>query len=276
MPLDDPSKRDEPPARVFPTLPIVTLDPAPPPRAAAEKYGALYYLGIGGLVVLVSLVSWFGWRAWSLRNVWANVYVLNDPHRGERERIRAAFALANDPGVNQRQLWDTALNRSLPPLARYVVAEKLTAEAASADPRAYGAAVAKSEGWPVWLRLLLIRPLAYSTALDLSVPRDYLKMLARNPDQATALWALYTLAEGSEGDLESAAALRRAATDDGPNRPLAVELVKALDAMQLGDRLQALDVATIWLRHHQPDAAQLWAELARRVISIRIPKGDCS
>jgi hypothetical protein len=263
MPPDEP--RQEPsqgpsPPRPFPTLPIVTIDPppAPPPRAARERYGALYSLGIAGLVVLVSLLSWFGWSAWSLRNVWTNVYVLHDPHRPERERIAAAFALAHDPRVNQRQLWDTALNRRLPPLARYVVAEALTAEAASADPRAYGAAVARSEGWPGWLRLLLTRPMAYAVALDLPVSRENLRQLAGNPDRATALWATYALAEGDDGDVEMAHALRRAADTESPERPLAVELVRALDVDRPEKRLHALDIATYWLRHHHPEAAKLW------------------
>src|SRR5262249_44674293 len=155
---------------------------------------ALLYLGTAGLAVIVALVGWFAWQAWSLRDVWADVYVLHDRTRGEAERVGAAYALSRDPRVNQRQLWDVALSRQLPPLAGYVVAEARTAEAGEAAPRAYGAAVARSEGWPVWLRLLLTRPMAYAAALDRPVPRTSLAELTRNPDRATALLATYALA----------------------------------------------------------------------------------
>ncbi len=61
----------------FPDLPIVTPDP--PRRSESERYGSLFYLGVGGLAVLVVLIGWFGWSAWSLRDVWTNIYILNDP-----------------------------------------------------------------------------------------------------------------------------------------------------------------------------------------------------
>jgi hypothetical protein len=253
MPPDEPGR---PPDRVFPTLPIVT--PEPPRRSARERYGALFFLGIAGLVVVLGLLGWFGWAVWSLRALWTNVYTLHDDRRAEADRVAAADALAHDPRVNQRQLWDIALRRPLPPLARYVVAEALTAEAASADPRSYGVAVARSEGWPAWLRLLLTRPLAYRAALDLPVPREPLAELARSSDRSTALWATYALAEGSAGDPDYATSLRRAATEDDPERPLAALLVTALDATRLDARLRALDEATVWLRHHHPEAARLW------------------
>ena len=189
MPSDEtpppPDEERDPFARiVFPTLPIVTPDPIR--LSDREKYGALFYLGVAGLVVIVSLVGWFASQAWSHRMLWTNVYILHDPHRSEADRVKAAYALAHDPRVNQRQLWDNALSKPLPPLARYLLAEALTAESASAAPRDYAAAVARSEGWPVWLRLLLTRPLAYSAALDLPIARDHLATLSRNPDHATA------------------------------------------------------------------------------------------
>ncbi|MCA1685506.1 MAG: hypothetical protein LC745_05880 [Planctomycetia bacterium] len=246
----------DPFARVFPSLPIVSLDPDR--RPDREKYGALFYLGTVGLVVIVALVGWFAWQAWSLRTVWANVYTLHDARRSESDRVQAAYALAVDPAVNQRQRWDNALSKSLPPLARYVLAESLTAEAASDAPRDYGAAVARSEGWPDWLRLLLTRPMAYAAALDLPVARDHLATLSRGDDHCTALWATYALAEGSAGDPASAAALRLAAGSEGTDGPLALALVAALDATRLDDRLKALDSATLWLRTHHPGAARLW------------------
>lgn len=250
-------REDDPFARiVFPSLPIISPDQIR--KTDREKYGALFYLGTIGLAVIVTLLGWFAWQAWSLRDVWANVYALHDAHRSIPERVRAAYALAHDPRVNQRQLYDNALSKALPPLARYVLAEALTADAASADPRAYGLAVAKSEGWPVWLRLLLTRPMACAAALDRPVPRDALALLARNPDRATALLAAYALASGPDGAADPAAALRLAATGDADERPFAAQLVAALDAPGHDARLKALDSATLWLRTHHPEAARLW------------------
>jgi hypothetical protein len=240
----------------FPALPIV--NPDLPARPAREKYGALFYLGVGGLVLVVALVGWFAWGAWSLRSVWSNVYVLHDEHRGEPERVQAAYALSRDPRVNQRQLWDIALRRPLPPLARYVVAEALTAEAAAADPRGYGVAVARSEGWPAWLRLLLTRPLAYAAALGRPISRGPLGELAQHSDPTVAFWARYALSAAPGGDPEAQTALRLAASTDGPERDLARSLVEALDAPRPADRLRALDAATVWLRRHHPEAARLW------------------
>jgi len=242
--------------RPFPSLPIV--QPGAPGRTDREKYGALFYLGVGGLALVVALVGWFAWDAWSLRAVWSNVYALHDGHRGEAERVQAASALSRDPRVNQRQLWDIALRKPLPPLARYVVAEALTAEAAAADPRGFGAAVARSEGWPVWLRLLLTRPLAYAAALGRPVPREPLAELSRHPDPAVALWARYALAAAPGGDPQAEAGLRSEALRDGPEHDLARMLAEALDAPGKPERLRALDAATRWLRRHHPAAAPLW------------------
>jgi len=254
MPPETPER--DPLARVFPTLPIVTPDP--PRRPDREKYGALFYLGAGGLALVVALLGWFAWGVWTLRPTLSRVYVLHDESRSESERVGAAYALSRDPHLNQRQIWDIALRKRLPPLARYVVAEGLTAEAATADPRAFGAAVARSEGWPAWLRLLLTRPMAYAAALGLPVPRPSLRELARNPDDATALWATYALAAGPEGEPASAEELRRRARAGGPDRGLAGLLAAALDETRLEERLRALDDATAWLRAHHPEAARLW------------------
>lgn len=240
----------------FPSLPIITPDPIRRPES--ERYGGLYYLGAAGLIVVVGLLTWFLWAVWSHRAVWVNVYVLHDPVRSEADRVAAAYGLAHDPGVNQRQLWDIALRRDLPPLARYVVAEGLTEEAAAADPGGYGEAVARSEGWPVWLRVLLTRPLAYRAAIGRPVPRRSLELLARHDDWAVALWASFALAAAPEADDAARDSIRRAATSDGPDRPLAVLLDRALDARRLDERFDALDRATLWLRDHHPDASTLW------------------
>ena len=191
----------------FPSLPIVTPDPLP--RSPSQKYGSFLYLGVLGLVVVVSLVGWFALNVWSLRGVWTNIYVLHDGHRAEADRIRAAYALSRDPRTGQRSFWEMSLRKPLPGLARYLLAEALTARIVADDPRAYGAAVAKSAGWPDWLRLLLTRPLAYAAARGDDVPHEALGELSRNSDPAVALWADYALAASRQGDPEAAGAAQR-------------------------------------------------------------------
>ena len=71
----------------FPSLPILN-NPQAPPRSQSEKYGTLFYLGILGLLVLVSLVGWFSYRVWSLRDVWARIYVLSDDRQPECDGFR--------------------------------------------------------------------------------------------------------------------------------------------------------------------------------------------
>src|SRR5271165_5643359 len=92
----------EPGRSPFPSLPIIN-NPQAPPRSQREKYGTLFYLGILGLTVLVVLVGWFGYNVWSLRDVWAKIYVLSDVREPEARRIQAAFSLGHDPRVEQRQ-----------------------------------------------------------------------------------------------------------------------------------------------------------------------------
>ncbi len=43
-----------------------------------EKYGGLYYLGIGGLIVSMFLVGSFFYDLYRTRDLWAAVYVLYD------------------------------------------------------------------------------------------------------------------------------------------------------------------------------------------------------
>jgi hypothetical protein len=246
-----------PPSRpAFPVLPIIALDP-PPARSDRSKYGGLFYVGVGGLVVLIILVGWFAYGVWSLRDVWTNVYVLHDERRPEVERIRAAYALSRDRRVNQRQLWDICLRTRLPALARYVVAEGLRADAALDDPRGYGVAVARSEGWPPWLRLLLVRPIAYAAAQGSPVDRAALNELCESSDPAVGLWARFALAASADGDAESGAILEREADRAGPDQELARLLLEALGA-RYNARNERLDEATAWLRTHHPAAAKVW------------------
>jgi hypothetical protein len=248
---------DQGPGVNFPTLPIVTPDA--PRRSTREKYGGLFALGVIGLLVLLGLVGWFAWGAWSLRDVWANIYVLHDRRRSEADQVRAAYALSRDPRVNQRQYWDICLRRPLPALARYVLAEALTAEAASADPRGYALTVARSPDWPAWLRLLLTRPLAYAAAQGVPIPAAPLRELReRADDPAIVLWADFALAASTPTDRAAEAALAEASGRDGPDGALARML---LDALRAGgaERTRRLDEATRWLRTNHPEATRIWA-----------------
>ncbi len=95
----------------FPELPILKpgeLPPAAPPRGQREKYGALFYLGISGLVVLVALIGWFGHGLWSNRDIWADVYALNDTSRPESDRLDAALRLARNPRLDDGARMETA------------------------------------------------------------------------------------------------------------------------------------------------------------------------
>jgi hypothetical protein len=257
----------------FPTLPIVT--PGPARRPASERYGALFYLGLAGLLAVFGLLGWFAWEAWSLRSVWSRIYILHDPGGSEAERVQAAFELSRDRRVDQAQLQQIALRRPLPPLARYVAAEALTAEIVSPDPRGYGLAVARSEGWPDWLRVLMARPMACAATLGRPVDRQALQELSQRPDPALGLWARYALAAGRDGDRESESMLRHAAEADGPTQGLAVPLVAALDARRRAERLADLDAATRWMRKGYPPAAEVWSGWeVRGDRLVRRPAGD--
>lgn len=239
-------------------LPIVTPDPPPSPRSQAEKYGGLYYLGLGGLVFVVALITWFGTRAWSMRDLFQRIYVLHDGSRSEHERTEAAQALATDPRLTARQAWDIVLRKDLPAQARYVIAESLTSEAVATDPRGYALVVARSAEWPGWLRVLLARPIALAAGEGIRVPREPIEELASADDPVLAIWANHALA--LLGDAHGRAALMRV---EGPNAELARWLIEALESK--GPRRDAaLRAATQWLRDHHPDAVAVWNTEAPR------------
>jgi hypothetical protein len=239
----------------FPSLPIVTPDP--PPRTQTEKYGLLLYIGFGGLVVLLYLIGWFGYRVWAMLPVWRNVYVLNDAKAPEGSRIQAAFDFSRDPRVEPRQLWDLCLHRDLPDLARYILAEGISADLVAADPQGYASAVARSEGWPDWLRLVLTRPMAYAATRGHALSRERLAELCRLGDPQLRLWTLYALALQPHPDPDTKAEIEKLASEPGPDRDLARIFEKALAAEGPG-RLDALDEATYWTRSHHPGASRLW------------------
>jgi hypothetical protein len=242
----------------FPTLPII--NPAvTSPRSQSAKYGGLFYLGIVGLVVLVLLIAWFGYGLWANRAAFADIYALHDASRAQSERAEAAFRLARGRRVDDTQLMEMSLNRDLPDLVRYLLAEGVSAQAAARDPRGYALAVARSPDWPDWLRLLLARPLAYGSGRGYAIPQEALVELAGHHDPMLGLWASYTLAARSVDYSNRRAVLEKTALTRDANGELAAQLLRALDAEE-PERSQLLDQTTIWLRHHHPAAAEIWKE----------------
>ncbi|MEW4570139.1 hypothetical protein AB1L88_19920 [Tautonia sp. JC769] len=262
--MADPSATPPPPHEpgkpALPGLPIVTLEPWEQ-RSNLEKYGTFWYLALAGLVVMAGLVLWFAWGVWTLREVWRDVYVLHDPRRGTVERVNAADRLARNPRTTERQRYDIAIRNDLPDLARYLMAESLTAEAATGDPRAYAMAVARSggEGWPAWFRLLMLRPLAYGSGAGEAIEPVPLRELSTHEDPMIRVWALYTLAESSRYNQIEDRQLREIARGEAPEAGLAALLVKALNAGADAGRIARLDEATRWVREHHPGASGVWS-----------------
>ena len=263
----------------FPILPILPPDQGPslPRKTIAEKYGGLLYLGVVGLVALAGMITLFTLGVWSMRSVWSDIYSLSDPKRSELDRVNAAWRLARDPRVTDRQKWDLAMNRALPPLGRYLLAESLTAEATAADPRGYALAASRSEGWPPWLRMLVSRPLAYASASGRTVDRGALVDLSRHPDRFVAIWADFALAQDGHAPEapDALARLRRSAQESPvPERELASELAHAMRLAQ-PKLSEALDAATLSLRDRDPSAREVWAGWAESntgIIRIAAPE----
>jgi hypothetical protein len=240
----------------FPKLPIVSQSELPA-LTQREKYGGLFYLGIGGLLVLVALVGWFSYSAWAIRDVFTDVYLLHDSTRPESERVQAAFRLAQNARLNDTQLLQMSLELGVPDLGRYLLAEAVSTDAAADDPRSYAVSVARSPDWPDWLRLVLSRRLAYGAARGYAIPRDPLEELARHTDPMIGLWATYALAALPDHDALWVAKLEKAATEKGAPAELAASLLAALRSSQ-ADREGRLDTTTNWMHHHHPQAAKIW------------------
>ncbi len=246
----------------FPSLPIIN-NPQVPPRSLQQKYGSLFYLGILGLMVLVTLVGWFGYRVWSLRDVWARIYLLSDQHEPMERRVQAAYSLRHDPRVEQRQLWDLSLQRGIPDLARYLLAEGIGGELVAEDPQGYVTAVARSSGWPDWLRLALTRPLAYAATRGHAISRERLAELCRLDDPVLRLWALYALAVLPRPDSQTSVEIEKVAKSPASAHELAESFLAAIPVDE-PRRLEALDRATAWNRQHHPPTARLWEGWAVR------------
>ncbi|WP_165225892.1 hypothetical protein [Aquisphaera insulae] len=243
----------------FPSLPILQGGPPTetPRRSQAERYGGLFYLGAGGLLILAGLLGWFGYRAWTLRDVWKDVYVLNDPREPDARRVEAAARLAGDPRVEPRQLWDLALNRRLPARARCMLAEGIGGELVATDPRGFATAVARSPDWPDWLRLALLRPLALASTGGHTLSRERLGELCRGEDPVVRLWALYTLAVQPRPDPQTVVELERVAASELPERGLAAIFLEAVRADRAA-RLGILDRATEWGHAHHDATRDIW------------------
>jgi hypothetical protein len=227
-------------------------------------------LSLAGLAILLGLVGWFAWSVWSLRDVWARIYVVNDPGRTEVERINAAYELSRDGRVSPRQRWDLCLSRVPPDLARYLLAESLRGDAIEGDVSGYALSVARSEGWPDWLRLLLVRPLAYGAGQH-ALPAAPLAELREHPDEAISLWAAYAQAAGRK-DESARLELAAAASSREPITELAGLLWSALEhAGGPAGRAELLDQATLWARANHPDSHALWrgwAEEGGRIVAL--------
>ena len=75
----------------------------------------------------------FAAGVWSMRGVWADVYLVNDPKRPEVDRINAASRLARDPRVTDRQKWDMAMSGT-PPAAGPLPAGRVALDASRDRP----------------------------------------------------------------------------------------------------------------------------------------------
>jgi hypothetical protein len=239
----------------FPELPIIT--PPVSARSQREKYGGLFFLGIAGLIVLVALLAWFAYGVWSHRDLWAEIYVLHDAKQPEIERVRAAYRLSRDDRLSDDARRDMALERTLPDLARYLLAESVSTEEVARDPRAFALAAARSPDWPDWLRLLWARRIAYGAARGYAIPREAVTELAQHSDPMIRVWAYYTFAVTPGSDATMAAELEKSAQAPGDAKALAGMLADDLTAPP-ASREKRLDQASQWLRTHHAQAAKIW------------------
>jgi hypothetical protein len=239
----------------FPELPIVT--PEPPRLTLQEKYGSFLYLGIAGFLVSLALVVQFVVSIYVSRDLWYALYALNDPRKPEVERIESAWIVARSESANDRQRSDLALRKDLPDLARYILAEGLTSDAIRVDPKAYALMVAKSEGWPPWLRLMMARPMAYAVGEGYRISWEPLDLLRENSDPAIALLATYTRAVMAPGDPSAAKSLAESAARQGPFQPFA-KLLEVASKLEGEAQVKKLDEATRWLRTNHPEAKTIW------------------
>jgi hypothetical protein len=226
-----------------PLPPIITLDP--PRLSAREKYGSLFYLGVAGLVFVSLLLTWFCFQAWSLRNIWIDVYVLHDASRPEAERVAAAHRLSVDRRVNDRQAFDIALRKAIPVAARLMLADRVRGDLAAEDPSGYTVMLEHGTVWPIWLRVELARPLAYAAVAGTSLPMRSLESLAADPEPAIALWANAAIAlERGANRTEAIDRIKALANHKSDRGELAGLLLEAVNSADLNQKINRLDAAT--------------------------------
>ena len=226
-----------------PLPPIITLDP--PRLSAREKYGSLFYLGIAGLVFVTLLLTWFGLQAWSMRNIWIDVYLLHDASRPEAERVAAAYRLSVDRRVNDRQALDIALRKAIPAAARLILADRIRGDLVAEDPSAYTVMLEHGTDWPIWLRVELARPLAYAAVSGTVLPRRSLATLAADSEPAIALWANAAVAlERGDNRARAVDRIKLVANDDSDRGELARALLEAVESADLNQRIERLDAAS--------------------------------
>jgi hypothetical protein len=250
----------------LPILPSVPPPGLPPPRVSArtdaQKYGALFWAGLVGLVAVVAMVGWFGIGIYRMSDVLGLTYTLHDPKEPEPMRVQAAYAIARSGRATDRQLWDMAIRTTNPPLARYVLAEALTADAVRADVRGYSLAVARSPGWPGWFRWLIFRPMALRAGEGVQPSAELVAEIRDAlPEGAARLWvAFFVLAGGSDDHAlgEWAREAMKHAKADDALRPLAVQFDDLLRQKDPGRRRIQLERATHWMRHNEPQCEALW------------------
>jgi hypothetical protein len=195
--------------------------------------------------------------------------VLSDSTRAPSDRMQAAFRLSRDARVDDSLRMELCLNRELPELARYLLAEAVSTGAVARDPRSFALTVARSPDWPDWLRLLLTRPLAVGAGRGFAIPREALDELAAHSDPMVRLWAVYAQAAQGAPDPRAVEGLKTAARDPSDRGALAAALLAALRASDR--REDRLHEASLWLRRHHPQAAQIWQgwdEVDGRVVPV--------
>lgn len=175
----------------FPNLPIIPASEVR--KTQAEKYGGLFYLGAVGLALLIGLIAWFGWGVWSLRYVWSNIYVLNDPSRDEATRLAAAKDLVANPDLTPQQRLDLSLSTTAPIAARILIAESIPREAILSDPKAFPRSIAEKEGLPAELRLVYLRQMAFAADWLEKYPEAPLRKLIKDSKGSAVAWGQFCL-----------------------------------------------------------------------------------
>lgn len=247
-------------------LPILPSNPVPSPtsgRSPTEKYGGLYWLGIGGLVVIVGLIGAFVIGMSRISDVLRLTYVLHDPRESLPTRVQAAYELSQDARTTDRQRWDMAIRTTNPPIARYVLAEGLTVEAVRGDVEGYALAVARSPGWPGWFRWLVFRPMVLRAEEDGQPSGPLIEEIrdALPAEGASRLWVAYFVLAGGADDLgliEWARTAMQAGSEAAETSALVGLFDRALHATTQTEQRQAIADATLWMRGHDPNCRQVW------------------